>query len=302
MNTLRLISMLVGLCFMGVSTLVIAASTKGANPNGKPFIELQGQIIEVEGEVSTLQDQIDAMVGQVDTIEARLAADLAAINSLETLTADLEAQIGSNAADIASLQLQVDDLEAENVDLQNQIDAYGDYVYGTLQDQIDANLALITILNQTISDLSLSLQDQITNNTDLITLLQAEINDIDAFLLLKQNLVVGTCPDGSAVKEVLTTGEVVCESVAASGGSGTLETVQSIGVSLTPNIIGLIFGAAIANCPPGYLATGAGWIGAPGSGSFNIGQVLITGDQVSVNVSLAHDSFSAIATCARIAP
>ena len=32
------------------------AQGKGSNPNRKPFIELNGQIIEVEGELSTLRE------------------------------------------------------------------------------------------------------------------------------------------------------------------------------------------------------------------------------------------------------
>jgi hypothetical protein len=52
-----------------VTGTVFAGSTtnKGANPNGKPLVEIQGQIIEVEGEVATLQDQVNSLVGRVDT-------------------------------------------------------------------------------------------------------------------------------------------------------------------------------------------------------------------------------------------
>ena len=40
---------------------------KGATPNGKPFVELQGQIIEVKGEASTPGDQIYS-IGVSDNI------------------------------------------------------------------------------------------------------------------------------------------------------------------------------------------------------------------------------------------
>ena len=80
---------------MLIPALVFAGSTtnKGANPNGKPFIELGGQIIEVEGEVSSLQDQVDSLVGEVDSLEGRVTANEAAISSLQATSAGLQVQI-----------------------------------------------------------------------------------------------------------------------------------------------------------------------------------------------------------------
>ena len=46
----------------------------GTNPRGKPFIKLADQIIEIEGEISTIQDQVDAIVAQVATIEEKVVS------------------------------------------------------------------------------------------------------------------------------------------------------------------------------------------------------------------------------------
>jgi hypothetical protein len=230
------------------------AEGKGSNPNGKPFIELQGQIIEVEGEVSTLQDQVDSLVGQVDSIEAKAQANSDAIAALQAQSADLQAQIDANADDILSLQLQVNGLEAENAALQAQIDELGD-ADGALQAQIDANFAMITTLNQTIADLGINLQDQIDNNTALIGVMQGEIDAIEELLALKQNIVDGYCPDGSAIREILSDGSVVCEQVGG-GGPGTVAVTYTSksGTALAGQFLHLN-----ASCPSGYTAIGGGY-------------------------------------------
>ena len=127
MNKLLKSTLLVAISAALSSTAFAASSTnKGSNPNGKPFVEIQGQIVEVEGEIATLQDQVDSLVGRVATVEDRAIANAAAIITLEATSADLQLQIDANADDIMTLQGQVSTLEAANTDLQIQINALGD--------------------------------------------------------------------------------------------------------------------------------------------------------------------------------
>lgn len=241
---------------VALSSAVLAGNTtnKGASPNGKPFVEIAGKIIEVEGKVATLMDQVDSIIGKVDSIEDRLSADETAILVLQTTSDSLQAQIFANADDIASLQGQVTNLENLNADLQAQIYDLGD-ADGTLQLKIDDNSVLITTLNQSISDMSISLQDQIDNNAGLIGLLQTEIGLINESLAMKQMIVSGSCPSGQAIREIQADGSVVCEFDDVASAPGTISQVRVYNSSY---VYSNRSGRAYADCPSGYLLTGGG--------------------------------------------
>lgn len=184
---------------LSIAQAGMASSTnKGANPKGKPFVELEGLIIEVEGEVSTLQDQVDALVSDVDDLYGRIDANEDAINALQATNADLQAQINANADDVQSLAAQVSSLEAENADLEQQIADLGD-ADGNLQQQIDENEALITSLNISINDLETSLQDQIDHNAVLIQSIESQIDMLAVVADEQFRVENGVCPDGQTV-------------------------------------------------------------------------------------------------------
>jgi uncharacterized coiled-coil protein SlyX len=250
-----------------VSASAGSTTNKGSNPNGKPFVEIQGQIVEVEGEVATLQDQVDSLVGRVETVEDRSIANADAIATLEATSANLQAQIDANADDIVILGDQVSDLEADNADLQAQIDDLGD-ADGVLQDQINANAGMITTLNQSITDLGISLQDQIDNNADLIDTLQGEIDGIDAALAMKQMIISGSCPPGESIREVNANGSVVCEiDDVGTGGSTGISQVRVYDYQSNYTYPYYYASAsAYAECPIGYALTGGGGYVAGNSG------------------------------------
>lgn len=263
----RVISCLLTAVLMCIGIDAFAAG-KGANPNGKPFIELGGVIIEVEGEIASLHDQVDSLAVRVNTIEERVSADEGAIASLQQQIADLDGLIATYGTNVASLEAEIQTLETANANLQAQVDA-GD---SSLQAQIDDNVALLTSLQQTFSEIS-SLEDQINNNAALIATLQDEIVAINAMLVLKQNIVSGTCPAGQSIREIQSDGSVACEiDDTASGGVTGLSQVRVF--NFAPIQPGEDL-EMITACPIGYALTGGGSIIYPDGVYASNPQILI---------------------------
>jgi peptidoglycan hydrolase CwlO-like protein len=192
-----------------IVALVVTPVSSGANPKGKPFVELQGQIVEVQGEVSSLQDQIDALVGQVESIEDRVTASENAIATLETENTNLQAQLDAHGGSISAMQSEIDALEAQNASLQQQIDDnLGDIA--ACQAQIDENVATIESLNLAVGEIA-SLQAQIDNNNLLIQGLTGDVDTINGILTLKQDILDGQCPYGQSLREIQPDGSIACE-------------------------------------------------------------------------------------------
>ena len=252
---------------LAAAVLVISSNVNavgsGSNPKGKPFIAINDQIIEVEGAISSLQEQVDLLVGRVDSIGERVTANEGAIATLQSQNVTLNTLVQQSLSDIASIDTKILLLQGANTDLEAMIAANsGDIL--ALRSDIDANDAMINTLQSAIlmvqSDiisLESSLQLQIDNNMTLISAIQNELDSINSILAIKQNLINGACPDGSAIQEVQNDGSVICEGVAAQ--SGQLESIYVI-----QNTSEAMPGETVQvwnYCPSneGWVATGAGY-------------------------------------------
>lgn len=171
-----------------VLSVAIAAtfstSAFSANSQGKPFIAINEQIVEVQGAVSTLEDQVAELIGKVDSIEERLSANEKAIVDLMDKNDALESLI-------AGAYTSISDIEGEISVLSGAMDTNAGLI-SSLQS------AIISIQNGQI-DLEESLQGQIDKNLELIGMLEGNIDAINNFLETDQHITEGTCPDGEYV-------------------------------------------------------------------------------------------------------
>jgi peptidoglycan hydrolase CwlO-like protein len=232
----------------------VHAGGKGGTPNGRPFIELDGQILEVVGEMSTIQDQVDSLVEKVNTLEEKIIANENAIESLNAQNITLQTQVDSYATDIASLQGQIDNLEAENITLQQELD--GD-IDGSIQQQINTNNGLIASLTQNVNDIGNDLQAQIDNNILLISALETEIDIVNNILTEKQAIISGSCAAGQSIRQVNPDGSTVCEIDNVVSDLVTAQ-VSSYNVVQPSNQV-----TVNLSCPDGYTVTSGGYTSWP---------------------------------------
>ncbi|MBN2429268.1 MAG: hypothetical protein JXK94_13110 [Deltaproteobacteria bacterium] len=237
-----------------IFTLMVTPAFSGS-PKGKPFVYLNNQIAEVKASVSSIQEQIDSIVQNVSSLEERVGAFDAAISNLESQNMTLAAEISSYGMSINSMMAQISGLQSENAWLKSQIEAVNAGRIDQLQVQIDENAAKIASFQTAINDIS-SLESQIANNTTLIQSLNGEVVKINGYLELKQNIVNGFCPSGSAIREILADGSVVC----TPEGSGS----NGIYYSRSYNMVEIPASQSrplTVSCPSGYIATGGGFSG-----------------------------------------
>lgn len=291
--------------------VVTSAYAGGKSPQGKPFVAINDQITAVNGEISTMQHQIDSLVGQVADMQDRLTADESAITQVQDLNADLQRLVDNNSTSLTDINNEISSLQTENTTLQADIAANSGDVTSE-QSQLNTNAAEIAALqdailkvNNGMISLQTSLQDQITNNTNLIAAINTEIDMINANLTTKQDLINGTCPDGSAVQQINPDGSVVCGAI---GGdtSGQLETTFvwsnsyiTGGASTPPGQMASVS----VSCPDGYTATSAGVNGAIG---WKI-NMLQTGYRQNAVVQAINENpyatgLTVVATCIRFTP
>lgn len=197
---------------------VALAQGNGSSPKGQPFIEIQGQFVEVVGRIENLEGAMDDVVGRVDNLEDRVGANESAITGLQAENAILAQQvtdvITQAAANSADIQAAIDSIAIA----ESEID--------TLQMDAAANASAIMLLEDEITALQnfvavntsglQSLLTRIENNEELIDGLSEEIVTINASLALKQDILDGQCDPGSALSAIDPDGGITCEEV----GSG----------------------------------------------------------------------------------
>ncbi len=199
--------------------LYISAGVLYAVPKGKPFVELQGQIVEVEGTVSTLKSQVDELLLSVDTLEGRVSSlddNIATINAaiekvksdnaavLAEMTTVLNDAIAQNSAVADALQ-KINELHAQVQELMGSSTANAEAIadlyaqIGTLEEYIAAN-----------AEGYHTLEAKIDHNQQLIDGLNGRLSAVEAEMQLKQSVLNATCQEGEALRQINPDGSYAC--------------------------------------------------------------------------------------------
>lgn len=233
---------------MASSSLVLAAGN-GSTPNGKPFVEIQGQFVEVQEDINlnsmrigdveiklddvidnklpAIQADLDALGLRVDSVEGRVAANDLAIQALEAENVTLNAQItevmetaAANSTDIAAAMDQIDILSGDLDVLSADVVSNADQIQ-TIQDQI-ATLQDFIVANATGL---MSLTSRVNLNYSQINHLRNQISSLRAELARKQDTLDGSCPSGYALRAIAADGAISCEK------DDTVAGLKRVGVS-----------------------------------------------------------------------
>lgn len=151
------------------------------------------------------------------------------------------------------------------VTIGNQLDELGERV-GSLEERADSieeiianlqtqNVGLQEQIDQNAHNTE-ELQSQVDTNTLLIIALQEDSVRINAVLEEKQNIINGTCPEGSSIREIMEDGSVACE-IDDKGGEG-----GAIARFVLPSYIDIAPMQTVSStikCWSGYTLTGGGY-------------------------------------------
>ena len=221
-------------------------TNQGSTPNGKPFQQIQGQILTIDQQLADMQQQINDLNGRITQVQQDLQSQ---INGLNLTLAGVQAQIASVQDVTASFQahLAADDsliqaVEAAEASLQAQL-AAAQAQLATLQSQTSSNTSAIYVVQGQVDNI----QGQLNAYASQIQSLQQQDTWMTTFL---NNLANGTCSYGSAISDIGSQGQIQCVHTA---GSLTTMTVYN---SLP---LGYGYNSASAVCPAGWTRTGGGF-------------------------------------------
>ena len=184
-------------------------TSQGANPQGRPFKEMLALIRSLEG-------HLDLVIQRVATLETDVSTITSAVSELEEDNQKLKQAIEDLEAGNITVNALISDLNAEIEQLNQDIVATGD-VTNELQLLVDANTALITLLEADIDSGLYALTTRISQNEEAIASLKDAQISIQGQLELKQNLLDEKCAEGFELTG-FESGMMICDKKIANEG------------------------------------------------------------------------------------
>jgi hypothetical protein len=228
----------------------------GKLPNGKPFQNLQNVI---QDQNAALQAQIDGLQAQLDANDANDAALGQMIGVLQVTVGSLEQRMGSAEGNLQALN--------NWRTAQDALTAYEMQQIAGLQAQVANDTGNINTLFQLYSAEQLTLAG-LGHEIDILNAqgnaqaadiadLRSQFQTLNAQYQGTRAALASGCPSGSAVRQVIAGGPVLCQPVA-----GPL-TTATVSTGFTADGVGA--GAAFVACPPDTVPTGGGVATDPGA-------------------------------------
>lgn len=219
-------------------TLLAASSAYAGAPKGKPFVQLENQIVEVQGQLEqTIEQQVEQLTTTVMTADTALEER---VTSLEGRTLSLEDRVATAVTNLSLLNTKATNQQNQISDLINTAAAHGVNI-SALQDELaTVNQQIVTLETQTgdhaseiaaLQAQAASLTNQIEANAAGLTVLEAELADTNTLIVAlqaqlshlqialetKQDIINRRCPDGQALVGVQGDGSIVCAPIGAQG-------------------------------------------------------------------------------------
>ena len=234
-----------------------AFAASGGSPNGKPFVEINDQLVAVQGDIDSIKDQIESLTSRVETIEEAAAAVSEKLDQTIAVQAALSDLVVQIEAGTTTLATAVSDLQLERDSLATQLAALG----GSdeeLRAQIDTNQTLILSLQVALTNGLDSVDNEIEQLNELAFYLGQEQSKIQAELDLKQSILDGACEEGEVVTAVSQEG-IQCQLVKSQTGITvfqiTATSVVPYSITNRPGVISVY--EVRLGCPENSIAIGA---------------------------------------------
>mgnify|MGYP002700418612 CR=1 FL=1 len=240
MNKITIISAAMA---MLIATPVFSAGN-GSTPNGKPFAEINGEIVEIQNDITSLQKELDDFKADVDTrfdtVEGKISAIDLKITDLESQDEALLDQIRVLVQSVADNSDVINTILGNISSLNDEITTLRDDIK-TLEETSETNLDLIQANELAIETLRTDVQgeyDMLADEVAGVASILSQKLDVAEFMSqlnqyklevqqqfdLKQDIINAGCSDGEFLSNLQADGSFDCNAPAALANGVTRTT------------------------------------------------------------------------------